>query len=65
MKILVEHNSKVIWMRDNETSEGVACRSYIKDGVQQKIIAALEDALAQAKGELLCWNDSDAVSNIS
>jgi hypothetical protein len=37
----------------------MASLGYLKDGTQQKIIAALEDALNQAKGERLCWNDGN------
>lgn len=59
MKVAIEVNGEVIWYRDNETLEGMASLGYLKDGTQQKIIAVLEDALNQAKGEQLCWNDSD------
>ncbi|BCT19804.1 TPA: Rrf2 family transcriptional regulator [Enterobacter asburiae] len=65
MKVNVEQNGETIWMRDNETFEGIACTSYVKDGTQQKIITALEDALNQAKGELLCWDDRDRVTDRS
>lgn len=51
MRIIVEHNGEAIWMRDNGTGEGIACTEYIKDGTQQKIITALEEALQQAEGE--------------
>ncbi len=51
-------------MRDTKTLEGLACTSYAKDGTQQKIITALEDALSQAKGELLCSNYTDSVANV-
>ncbi|SHG32270.1 hypothetical protein SAMN05428958_101707 [Pantoea sesami] len=57
MKITIERDNEVIWMLDNVTLEGVACTSYIKDGTQHEIIAALEDALSQAKGEALCWDN--------
>lgn len=59
MKVAIEVNGEVIWYRDSETLEGMASLGYLKDGTQQKIIAVLEDALNQAKGEQLCWNDSD------
>ncbi|HBV9941865.1 TPA: Rrf2 family transcriptional regulator [Klebsiella aerogenes] len=59
MKVAIEVNGEVIWFRNGETLEGMACTSYLKDGTQQKIITALEDALNQAKGEQLCWNDGD------
>jgi hypothetical protein len=59
MKVAIEVNGEVIWYRDSETLEGMASLGYLKDGTQQKIIAALEDALNQAKGERLCWNDGN------
>lgn len=65
MKITIERDNEVIWMRDNETLEGIACTSYIKDGTQHEIIAALEDALSQAKGEALCWDNRNGVGDIS
>ncbi|MFZ4998714.1 Rrf2 family transcriptional regulator [Enterobacter asburiae] len=65
MRIIVEHNGEAIWMRDNETGEGIACTKYIKDGTQQKIIAALGDAIHQANGELLCGNYTDGVADVS
>ncbi|WP_428980768.1 Rrf2 family transcriptional regulator [Erwinia amylovora] len=46
-----------IWFRDTEKREGMASLLYLKDGTQQKIIAALEGALAQARAEYLCSND--------
>lgn len=51
MKVTIETPEGVIWMRDAETGEGMASRGYMKDGTQQKIIAALEEALFQAKGQ--------------
>lgn len=59
MKVAIEVNGEVIWFRNSETLEGMASLGYLKDGTQQKIIAALEDALNQAKGEHLCWNDGN------
>ncbi|MEF3108662.1 Rrf2 family transcriptional regulator [Raoultella sp. WB_B2P2-3] len=53
MKVAIEVNGEVIWFRDNETQEGMASLGYLKDGTQQKIIAALEEALFQAKGQTL------------
>ena len=53
MKVAIEVNGEVIWYRDSETLEGMASLGYLKDGTQQKIIAALEEALFQAKGQVL------------
>jgi hypothetical protein len=57
MKVIIEHEGSVIWGRDTESNQGIACTAYTKDGTQEKIISALELALEQAKGELLCGND--------
>lgn len=53
MKVSIEVNGEVIWYRDSKTLEGMASLGYLKDGTQQQIIAALEDALFQAKGQML------------
>ncbi|MEI2606142.1 Rrf2 family transcriptional regulator [Erwinia aphidicola] len=57
MKVAITEMEQCLWMRDGSTGEGIASKGYIKDGTQEKIIAALEEALLQAKSELLCWND--------
>lgn len=57
MKVAIEVNGEVIWYRDSDKQVGMASVGYLKDGTQQKIIAALEDALTQANGENLCWDD--------
>ncbi|MCK6925395.1 Rrf2 family transcriptional regulator [Enterobacter roggenkampii] len=64
MKVEIKNGGEVIWARDSNSLEGIASRGYLKDGTQQKIITALEDALSQAKGELLCSDDADAMTNI-
>lgn len=53
MKVAIEVNGEVIWYRDSDKQEGMASLGYLKDGTQQKIIAALEGALFQAKGQML------------
>lgn len=53
MKVAIEVNGEVIWYRDSEALEGMASLGYLKDGTQQRIIAALEEALFQAKGQML------------
>ncbi|PLP05503.1 Rrf2 family transcriptional regulator, partial [Klebsiella pneumoniae] len=52
MKVAIEVNGEVIWYRDSDKQEGMASVGYLMDGTQQKIIAALEEALFQAKGQL-------------
>ncbi|MEM8103165.1 Rrf2 family transcriptional regulator [Morganella morganii] len=59
MKVAIEVGGAVIWFRDQEKKEGMACTGYIKDGTQQKIISVLEDALTQAKAELGLIQDVD------
>ncbi|KNC93758.1 hypothetical protein GM31_18190 [Trabulsiella odontotermitis] len=61
MKVTIETPEGVVWMRNTETGEGVASKGYMKDGTQQKIIDVLESALSQAKGESLCWDNSDGM----
>lgn len=53
MKVAIEVNGEVIWYRDSDKQEGMVSLGYLKDGTQQKIIAALEEALLQAKGQML------------
>ncbi|EPG8763563.1 Rrf2 family transcriptional regulator [Raoultella ornithinolytica] len=59
MKVAIEVNGEVIWYRDSEKQEGMASLGYLKDGIQQKIIAALEGALTQAIGEALSPDEVD------
>lgn len=53
MKVEISENGSVIWMRDDDSQEGIISLGYLKDGTQQRIIAVLENALIQAKGQLL------------
>ncbi|MEX9842820.1 Rrf2 family transcriptional regulator [Providencia rettgeri] len=59
MKVSIEVNGKTIWYRDEEKLEGMASTGYIKDGTQEKIIAALESALFQAKGQMQLADNID------
>lgn len=59
MKVAIEVNGEVIWYRDSDKQEGVASVGYLRDGTQQKIIAALEESLFQAKGQLNLPDDID------
>lgn len=52
MKVELLENGKTIWLRDSVTLEGIVSLEYLKDGTQQRIIAALEEALIQAKAQL-------------
>lgn len=59
MKVSIEVNGKTIWYRDEEKLEGMMSTGYIKDGTQEKIIAALESALFQAKGQMQLADNVD------
>ena len=63
MRIEISEHGQVIWIRDTRTHEGLACTHYAKDGTQQRIIAALEDALNQASAELLYSDLAHSVEN--
>lgn len=52
LRVTVSDKDDVLWMRDSATLEGIMSLGYLKDGTQQRIIAALEDALFQAKSQL-------------
>jgi hypothetical protein len=59
VKVEISEGGSVIWMRDSVNAQGILSTGYVKDGTQQKIIAALEEALFQAKGQLALTNDVD------
>lgn len=59
MKVSIEVNGKTIWYRDEEKLEGMMSTGYIKDGTQEKIIATLESALFQAKGQMQLADNVD------
>jgi len=64
MKVqIVDGSGGVIWSRGREDQSFFTSRAYAQDGTLSEIISALEDALEQAKGELLTWHDSDVVLN--
>ncbi|EPJ8693300.1 hypothetical protein Q4R40_15765 [Morganella morganii] len=52
MKVKISQNGKTIWSRDSENGTGMTSRRYLIDSTQQKIVAALIDALNQADGEM-------------
>ena len=65
MKVEIKNGGEVILARDLNSLEGIGSLGHLKDGTQQKIITALEEALSQGKGEFLCSDDADSVANIS
>ncbi len=53
MKVCVQDDAgAVIWSRTSDPARGLTAESYLHDGTQQKIIAALVDALAEVRGQL-------------
>lgn len=53
MKICIQtQDGTLIWERTTEPAGGFTDDNYLRDGTQQKIIAALVDALAEARGQL-------------
>ncbi|ECC6921635.1 Rrf2 family transcriptional regulator [Salmonella enterica] len=59
LRVTVSDKDDVLWMRDRATQKGIMSLGYLKDGTQQRIIAALEDALFQAKSQLLLSRDDE------
>lgn len=53
----------VLWERSE--GRGIACRSYVLDGTQARIIHALKHALEQAEGEMLAFNVADRILDVS
>lgn len=64
MKVAIEVNGEVIWYRDSEKQEGMASLGYLKDGTQQKIITALQDALVQAQAQNIIWDEEQTQKDI-
>ncbi|MGV3000751.1 hypothetical protein [Vibrio sp. E150_018] len=57
MRVIIENNGETVWMRDTESNGGISCLSYEEDGMKEKVISALEDALKQVKSQSLSGND--------
>jgi hypothetical protein len=68
MKILIYSDDDILlWVRQvkGDQVSGITSADYLRDGTQQKIIGALEDALSEANGQLCCSLDvADVISNI-
>jgi hypothetical protein len=67
MKVLVQaDNGSLLWWREADPASGFTADSYLHDGTQQKIIAALVESLAEARGQLggFSLNVVDAVADI-
>ena len=52
---------QVIWLRGREKGVpvGQSCTTYAQDGTLQKVKAALQEALIEVEGQLLCFNPVD------
>jgi hypothetical protein len=60
MKVQIVNDADVvIWERGDE--RGLACRGYVSDGTQERIIDALRNALEQAQAELSLFDNTDRV----
>ena len=69
MKVSVFSNDgEMLWSREITAGQpsGITSTNYLRDGTQQKIIGALVDALAEARGQLgrLPLQVVDTVSNV-
>jgi len=64
MKVqIINEEGRIIWERGKRG--GVTCRGYAEDGTIKEIIRMLQDALKQAEGEGLTFNNVQRVSNVS
>jgi hypothetical protein len=53
MKVCIQDDDgAIIWSRSTEPPCSFTAQGYLRDGTQQKIIATLVEALAQARGQL-------------
>jgi hypothetical protein len=69
MKVSVySANDILLWSREiaDGQASGFTSTEYLRDGTQQKIVDALVEALAEARGQLGCFSLQivDAVSNV-
>ncbi|MEY8769035.1 Rrf2 family transcriptional regulator [Erwinia sp. ACCC 02193] len=65
MKVIIFAKGTEIWARDTLSKENRLSLSFLKDGTQQQIIAALEESLTQARAQKDLSYDVDGVANIS
>lgn len=52
MKISITENNELIWEYNQNPKSGMTSTSYLKDGKQKRLIAALKEALEQAENQL-------------
>ncbi|MBV4366298.1 hypothetical protein [Erwinia phyllosphaerae] len=65
MKVVITVEGKEIWARDILSQENLTSLSYLKDGTQQKIIAALEESLTQARAQEKLSYNVNGIADIS
>ena len=59
---IVDENGEVIWERGQ--GRGITSRAYATDGTLEGVVASLEDALKQAKGQLISFQEVDAIIDV-
>ncbi|MFS1582922.1 MAG: hypothetical protein ACL7AY_08970 [Candidatus Arsenophonus phytopathogenicus] len=67
MRIIVIDESKpnIRWEYNQEPKGGINARGWLKDGTQDKIVAALQEALEEAKYQYLLMETSPSEDNHS
>jgi hypothetical protein len=60
---IVDESGEVIWERGQ--GRGITSRAYATDGTLEVIIGVLKEALKQAEGQLLSFQEVDVAANIS
>ncbi|EOQ50823.1 hypothetical protein WC7_01687 [Citrobacter sp. KTE151] len=60
----LDDNDQLLWSYDTTNQQNITDMCFLKDGTQQTIITALENACTQAKGQILLSDDVNGVSDI-
>jgi hypothetical protein len=64
LSVQVSDSSGALIWSHSVRGERIACRGYVADGTQDMILAALERAMEQARGELSAFGVSNRVSDV-
>ncbi len=59
---IINDAGETVWER--EGNRGITSRSYANDGTLEEIISSLKDALKQAEGQLISFQEVDAVADV-
>jgi hypothetical protein len=64
MKVSVSSESGLLWSNElaGDQRSCFTSTGYLQDGTQEKIISALQDALAQARGQSGRFDEADIIS---